>query len=469
METPSEEDIRRRYEESVDAFGHPEQRSVLSIYRRSLPNRDGQTAEDEVEALRQRVLDGENFSILAKEHSESENRHMGGLVGMIRPGQLPPDLDEIIFALDEGVPSRPIVTRDGVHMFFVETDIKGKIPSFEEAAADIARALARERSEAALAQLVDETDLPPVALVFGQVDIRELIADGRHDTIILSIGNYELSLGELREIALRQRTSQGEDTKTLAEDMAAQFAGIRRREILHHRFTSEGKSLSEETLLRFEAQKEVFLVRRFLEATLRNAVPEEELRTFYKVHRKRFTRPLRLRLRGLVIPLGETPNRTMARLEKWSRELESGQATLETVARDFGAKTQDSDWVDLETLTQFRPKAAFFAPSIDADEFSPPYNTGRSFEIFQVLERQEPEPLDFETARNEVLDSYLERHGQALYDAMVEDRLSAARLVIFNDRIFPEPPMSGRDEAPQSWGPPPPPPTSTLVAQEPAE
>jgi len=73
------------------------------------------TAE-EAEALRQRLAKGEAFDVLARKHSTCPSGKRGGDLGEVRPGQLVPAVDQVIFKKPLRVVHGPVKSRFGYHL-----------------------------------------------------------------------------------------------------------------------------------------------------------------------------------------------------------------------------------------------------------------------------------------------------------------------------------------------------------------
>ncbi|MCG8461430.1 MAG: peptidyl-prolyl cis-trans isomerase [Holophagales bacterium] len=427
-DTPTEAEVKARYESSIERFGEPEQRFALTIFRRRLPGDDPTALIEEVEDLRKRVLGGEAFAVLAEKHSDSESRHMKGALGWVRRGQLPPELEEILFGLEEGVPSEPILTPEGVHLFYIDTVLHSELPSLEDASEEIRQSMLRERRMIALQEMVIATELPDGAFVPDSDQLEGLLRETDPRTVLLDLDGFVLTLDDLRQRVARESGRAEDDVDRPAQLARAIWNGLRQREVLHHRFRSEGQELTPEIRRRFEKQAESFLVERYTDHLIEEEIDRRmpELEAFYDQHRNRFVTPLELRLEALIVPHGDSPARVMAALEEKRAALEAGRMSLDELAKQVGGELQESSWVDLDTLGAFRAKAAYFAPRTQAGSYSPPYNTGRSIEIFRVLERREPRPLGFEPAREKVRDAYRELRGQELYQQLTSQRLEAA-------------------------------------------
>ena len=88
------------------------------------------------------------------EFSESESRHQRGLLGWVTPGKVSPELERVIFSLQPRVPSQPLKTAAGVHLFLVSAEAPAKTLTLPEVRNAIGVVLAGRRRKAAVERLV---------------------------------------------------------------------------------------------------------------------------------------------------------------------------------------------------------------------------------------------------------------------------------------------------------------------------
>ena len=117
----SQTELENAFEERKSAFSVPERRDFLQMV---LP--DLETAE----AVRQRLIAGEDFAAVALEVSGDKPEDIT-FVGVTRD-DLPEDLAATIFAGSEGNVTNPSQTSFGVYVFEITAINEAKIPSFED-------------------------------------------------------------------------------------------------------------------------------------------------------------------------------------------------------------------------------------------------------------------------------------------------------------------------------------------------
>lgn len=156
---PAEAEIRAWYEAHRAELALPE-RVVL----RQILVPDGELAE----AASRRVAAGEPFAAVARALSTDPSAEHGGLQGEIALEDLPASFAQRIAALAPGEVAEPIEASDGWHVFQVEAKLPARERPLEDAAAEIADRLRRERADALLARRVAEAADRYNVVVFAQ-------------------------------------------------------------------------------------------------------------------------------------------------------------------------------------------------------------------------------------------------------------------------------------------------------------
>lgn len=138
------EEISSYYESHKNEFVRPERFRISQILVSS---------EDEAEKILSRLrIAGESlFRRTAKEESEAPEAAKGGLMGVFSAGQLPPELETIAFALDEGRISRVVQTEYGFHILRLDKKLPAGFMEYAEAAPLIRAGLLDDKKQAAVA------------------------------------------------------------------------------------------------------------------------------------------------------------------------------------------------------------------------------------------------------------------------------------------------------------------------------
>jgi len=125
-----EQEIQAYYEEHKRNFLLPERVKVSQILL--------ETEEKAVEVLRNLENSGEEeFRKVAREESTGPEAFKGGEMGVFKNGDLPYEMEKVIFALEEGKLSRVVESSYGFHIFRLDKKFPPQLLSEAEAAPSI--------------------------------------------------------------------------------------------------------------------------------------------------------------------------------------------------------------------------------------------------------------------------------------------------------------------------------------------
>ncbi len=433
LAAPTAQEVEAYYREHSSQFKSPPARQVHHLFRRVSPGADPAPVVAEVRRLRERSLAGEDFGQLAGEFSESESRHRKGLLGWITPGKVAPELEKVVFALPLRVPSQPIRTAAGVHLFVVSAEQPAKTLTLSEVRNAIGVVLADERRKAEVAKLIGSDPLPG-SMVPTDDELRTLFEAGDPSAVALRVDDYQLTLGQLqaRLLAGQLGIAAGGDSPA-----HALVVGLEQRERAYRKAVAQGVDRSPEVA----AAVERLLERELAGLQLRKRLVEridrdpQRLQEYYDANRSRFSTPLRLKVQRLSVPLEGDANRAMARLERARPELDAGRLDFAALAAELGGTLLEPVW-DLPTriaLRERRPSSP--TAGLRAGKHSAPYRTQDHIEMVRVLERSEPEEQPLERVRERVRTDLLVTHRQEEYAALVQEVLASRHYAVARSEL----------------------------------
>ncbi|RPH98185.1 MAG: hypothetical protein EHM72_13000 [Calditrichaeota bacterium] len=150
---PGEEDVSAYYQQNEDRFVLPEQIHAAHIVMRPNPAKP-QVAYEEMKALRQRLLAGENFAALATEHSSCQDD--GGDLGWFAAGKMAAGFDAVVFSMNVGEISPVFLTEFGFHIATVYDQKAKELQPLAAVRQEIVETLKTERGDDFIAAWVDE-------------------------------------------------------------------------------------------------------------------------------------------------------------------------------------------------------------------------------------------------------------------------------------------------------------------------
>lgn len=174
----TDEDVRSWYQAHPNEFAGEERVRARHIF---LPVPAGATPAQEAavraqgEVIRNRLLAGEDFATLARQVSKGPSAAEGGDLGYLKRGTIQPELEKVVFSLQENQISGLIRTKPGFHIIKVEERKAAGRQPFDAVKDSIRDRLVGERVETQRSQYLAELRKDAV------IDVRlpELKADSR--------------------------------------------------------------------------------------------------------------------------------------------------------------------------------------------------------------------------------------------------------------------------------------------------
>ena len=115
-------------------------------------------SEEKALELLAKIKSGEcSFEDCAKENSSCPSGQQGGSLGDFGRGQMVPEFDTAVFAMEEGdITEAPVKTQFGYHLIKLNKKNEATIPSFEEVAAEIKQGLLGEKRQRAYESKINQ-------------------------------------------------------------------------------------------------------------------------------------------------------------------------------------------------------------------------------------------------------------------------------------------------------------------------
>jgi peptidyl-prolyl cis-trans isomerase D len=137
---PSDEDLKKRYEDEKQRFVQPEQRLVshilVNVPTNATPAQQ-KTALAKAEEIAAEATPAD-FAKLAEQDSEDlGSKRQGGDLGWLEKGVTNPAFETAMFALQKGQVSKPILSPDGYHIIWLRDIRAGQSKPFADVRADL--------------------------------------------------------------------------------------------------------------------------------------------------------------------------------------------------------------------------------------------------------------------------------------------------------------------------------------------
>jgi peptidyl-prolyl cis-trans isomerase C len=149
----TEADAKKFYDENLEKFKVPESyhaSHILIGVDAKATAEEKKKARAKAEAIRKRVLAGEDFAALAKAESTCPSKEQGGDLGTFGKGEMVPSFEKATAALKPGEISEVVETEYGYHIIKLAEKEEAKVVKFDEAKEDILNYLRQTRTQQAI-------------------------------------------------------------------------------------------------------------------------------------------------------------------------------------------------------------------------------------------------------------------------------------------------------------------------------
>jgi peptidyl-prolyl cis-trans isomerase D len=169
-----DEEIDQGYEDYLSQLGATEERKASHILIEVNDERNDDAASALAQQLSAKAMSGEDFSELAKEHSDDiGSKNVGGGLGFNTRGGFVLEFDDALFAMTEGDVSEPVKTEFGYHVIKLEKIRKPDVISKEDKRIDIIADIKASQ----LTEMFAEMSESLAAAAFENDNIENLVAN----------------------------------------------------------------------------------------------------------------------------------------------------------------------------------------------------------------------------------------------------------------------------------------------------
>ena len=143
----SSDEVKQYYETHTQEFALPERvaLSEISLSTDGKSPEEFATVRSKVEALRAGILNGDDFQQVATRYSQGSTAKDGGDLGTFKKGELPPQIEAIVFQMSKGQITDVIQTRAGFEFLRVEDHLQAGVQPMDKVEDTIRNTLYAEK------------------------------------------------------------------------------------------------------------------------------------------------------------------------------------------------------------------------------------------------------------------------------------------------------------------------------------
>jgi hypothetical protein len=345
--------------------------------------------------LRQRIVEGADFSALARQYSDSSSRHHGGKIGAVRLEELAPPVAAAVATLAPGQLTPPIEIDDGVTFVKLLEILPAAPPDLELARRRIRGRLQREalerQREALDARLLTEAGLD-----------RSLPAPPATPHLAASSGLASYRVGGqvrvLRSDELQAYLQYRRILQPLAELPPEQIQSYVDERVLLELRAAEARrrGLASAPALHAAVERQLVTLRSgsALAARVERLVQEPAaaaVEAYYASHAEQLRPAEAVRLRALEAPLdGSLPASFYQRMRQLGERAHAGTVTFEQAAAALapGAEVRELGWLSEDQLWLLGAASFEALRPLAAGQMTPLVQERRRLQILQVIEQR---------------------------------------------------------------------------------
>ncbi len=333
----SDEETEAKYQEIKDTYTRPRRVRLRNLFKRypvDATDADKEAVLAEMQRLRQRLLDGEDFGELAAQESDSQSRFQKGLLGNVPAGTFPPRIDEVAMAMQPGEISDILHGADGLTLLYCEKILE-KVVRTPEDLRQIARGLLEKQAyKTAWAEL----EAALLAAADPRYRWQALDADPRDpDATVVELAGDRLSVADVERL-LRSGRTPTEPSRVPREQLRQRLDKYLIARMMPRE--ADRRGLAERDGLgtrRLWARRHVLAshARIHLVESEFKVPAEEEILQYYQAHRADFVRHAVYDVAAIQLPLGQADDRASYRQgELIVHRIRTGETSFEEAARD---------------------------------------------------------------------------------------------------------------------------------------
>ncbi|MGH9743966.1 MAG: peptidylprolyl isomerase [Candidatus Acidiferrum sp.] len=390
----SDAQLMAQYKQDIDQYKVPNRVHVEHILLMTVGKTDAEVQEIKKKAddILKQARSGANFEGLAKKYSEDPGtKEKGGDLGWIVQGQTVPEFEKVAFSLPKGSISDVVKTQYGFHIIKIIDKEVAHTKSFDEVKQSIEAPMVLTEADKQASDIAEK--------------LSEAIRQSNRASLDDLAKQYHLTVGETRPVSGTDPLIElGNSTDTKLSDTIFQ---LRQGELSLPVHTDRGYLVLSVKQILPGHQGSLEEVRDKVTADLKQEKASEEAGT---------------------------------KAEELVKRVKAGDK-FEAAAKALGLSAQISDDFarggSISNVASGKQLAAAF--DMKPEDVGAPLELGSNWLVYKVVDKQEPNPADFEKQKQQITDAVLQSKRSLAFEAFqtaLEDRLrKEGKLQLMPDKL----------------------------------
>jgi peptidyl-prolyl cis-trans isomerase D len=389
----SDDELKVQYQQDIQQYQVPNRVHVDHILLMTVGKTSAEVEEIHQKAedvLKQANKKGANFEELAKKYSEDPGtKDKGGDLGWITQGQTVPEFEKVAFSLPKGSISDLVKTQYGFHIIKVLDKETAHTKTFDEVKDSIRSPLLLSKADKQAADIADK--LSAAIRQSNKISLDELAKQ------------FHLTVGETRPVSATEPILELGNSKEVKDAIFGQRPD--------------------------EVSLPIHTDRGYLIVAVRGVLPAHQ-GTLDEVRDR------------VIAELKQQKSTDIARqkADDLEKRLKSGEK-FETAVKTLGLDPKTSDLFarngSITDAASGKQLSAAF--QMKPGDVGPPLNLGSNWFVYRLLEKQEPNPADFEKQKKDLGDQVLQTKRSLAFEAFrtaLETRLKQeGKLRIMTEKL----------------------------------
>jgi len=389
----SDDDLKVIYQQNIQQYQVPERVQAQHILLMTVGKTDAEVTEIKKKAediLAQAKKKGSNFADLAKKYSEDPgSKTKGGDLGWLVHGQTVPEFDKAVFTLPKGEISELIRTQYGFHIIKVLDKETAHTKPFDEVKDSIRTPLLLQKVDQIAASTSDSMS----------TDIRQ----SNKTTLDDLARKYHLTVSETHPVAANDPVLELGNS----QDVKDEIVHLRQGELSLPLRTDRG----------------------YVVLSLKQVFPSHP-GNLDEVRDK------------IISELKQQKGQQLAqsKAEELAKRVKAGEK-FDSAAKALGLDPKPSELLARNGTLPGLGSAKLFASAfaLKVGEVGPPLQVGESWVAYQVMEKVEPNPADFDKDKSKITDTLLQSKRNLAFEAFrsaLDERLKQeGKLKLMPDKM----------------------------------